>query len=83
MEKELSIICPCLNCWSMTQRMIESIKVSEPYDLIIVDNGSTDGTLENLKKIAGENNIPFEKIDGDTVSLSPEEKAKSENPPPR
>lgn len=80
-EKELSIICPVLNCFDLTKRMIESINVSEPYDLIIIDNGSTDGTSENLKKIAAENNIPFEEIDGDTVFLTPEEKLKSEEPP--
>jgi len=80
-EKELSIICPVLNCLDMTTRMIDSISVSEPYDLIIVDNGSTDGTLEAIKKIAEENNIPFEEIDGETVSLTPDEKKKSEDPP--
>jgi len=79
--KELSIICPVLNCFEMTKKMIESINVSEEYDLIIIDNGSTDGTLEKLKVIAENSNVPFEVIDGETISLTSEEKKKSEEAP--
>ena len=79
-KPELSIICPVLNCIEMTQKMINSIEVSEPFNLIIVDNGSSEDYESYLRKLAKENNVEFEFIDGDTVKLTEEEKAKSENP---
>jgi O-antigen biosynthesis protein len=47
-----SIIILTLNKWEKTQKCLESIRkyTSEHYELIIVDNGSTDGTVELLKK---------------------------------
>lgn len=47
----LSIVIPAFNCLSFTQQCIESIrKNTENYELIIIDNGSTDGTKEWLEK---------------------------------
>jgi len=79
-DPELSVIIPVLNCVDMTQRCIESIKCSEPYNLIVVDNGSIDNTEEYLRNLAKEKGIPFEYIDGDTVHLSEEERIKSQEP---
>jgi GT2 family glycosyltransferase len=49
----IDIIVLTYNHLDMTKRMIESIKTSHPYQLIVVDSGSTDGTVEYLKKNAG------------------------------
>lgn len=52
-QKELtSIIVIALNGLDYTKRCIESIRkyTNLPYELIVVDNGSTDGTLEYLKQ---------------------------------
>lgn len=77
---ELSVIIPCYNCLELTKRCIESIRCSEDFNLIIVDNGSTDGTEEYIKNLAKEKNIPFEEIDGSSVRLTLEEKIKAERP---
>ena len=79
MSTDLAIVIPCYNCFEeCTRKCLETIESSEDYNLIIVDNGSADGTFEKLKQIAADNNIPFEEIDGATVSLTPEEKEKSQ-----
>ena len=46
-----SIIILTLNKFDLTKSCIESIRrhTSEPYELIIVDNGSTDDTVEFLQ----------------------------------
>ncbi|SPF55825.1 Glycosyl transferase 2 family protein (fragment) [Candidatus Desulfosporosinus infrequens] len=46
-----SIIILNVNQLAVTQQCIESIRQNtpEPYELIVVDNGSTDGTVEYLK----------------------------------
>ena len=75
---ELSVVIPVLNCSALTKQCIESIRCNEDYIITIVDNGSTDDTYAMIKKLAEDNNIPLEEIDGETVFLSPEEKAKSE-----
>lgn len=47
----LSIITPVLNGSKFIQKNIESIqKLTIPYEHIIVDGGSTDGTLDYIKK---------------------------------
>jgi len=45
-KKELAIIIPVLNCLEFTKQMLPTIQTKEPYHLIIIDNGSTDGTKE-------------------------------------
>lgn len=50
-----SIIIVTHNQLSYTHQCIESIQLytDEPYELIFIDNGSTDGTPEYLKNISG------------------------------
>lgn len=47
----ISVIIPVFNQLSFTKRCLESIRdfTSLPYELIVVDNGSTDGTSAFLK----------------------------------
>lgn len=52
----VSIILLTWNQWHYTEKCLASIRrhTPEPYELIIVDNGSTDGTVEQLKVLATE-----------------------------
>ncbi|MDD5006369.1 MAG: glycosyltransferase [Candidatus Omnitrophica bacterium] len=45
-KSDLAIIMPVLNCLNYTKQMLPTIKTKHPYRLIIIDNGSTDGTKE-------------------------------------
>ena len=51
-KKKVSIIMLTFNQLNLTKQCLDSIKrnTQYPYELIIVDNGSSDGTLEYLKK---------------------------------
>ena len=65
MNSEILVIIVTFNGMAWLERCIESIlRQSEPCDIFVVDNGSTDGTVEWLRKrsipvIAGESNIGF------------------------
>ena len=50
MAKLTSIIIPTYNQLEYTRWCLDSIRyyTGEPYELIVVDNGSTDGTVEYL-----------------------------------
>jgi len=48
MEK-IGIIIPALNCLEYSKKTIDSIKTKSPYELIFIDNGSTDNTKKWLK----------------------------------
>ena len=50
-----SIIILCCNELEYTRQCLESVLrwTRPPYELILVDNGSTDGTLEYLRSIEG------------------------------
>lgn len=52
LHPRFSIIIPVLNKKEMTERCIKSIcdKTLTPHEIIVVDNGSTDGVAELLKK---------------------------------
>jgi GT2 family glycosyltransferase len=50
-EYPLAIICPVVNCVNYTKQFIKSIKTNLKYKLIIIDNGSNDGTLAYLLSI--------------------------------
>ena len=47
---ELAIIIPVLNCLDYTKAMLPTIKTKHPYKLILIDNGSTDGTWKFFVK---------------------------------
>ena len=56
-KPDFSIIIPVLNNLKFTQNCIESIKANSNdvnYEIIIIDNGSTDGTKEFLSSIQSE-----------------------------
>ncbi len=56
-QKDVSIIIPVFNRCDLTERCLESIARSEnhaSYEVIIVDNASTDGTAELLAEIDGD-----------------------------
>ncbi len=50
--KGVSIVIPTFNQWEYTKQTIESIEAFTDfsYEIIIIDNASTDNTIENLKK---------------------------------
>ncbi|MDY3268262.1 MAG: glycosyltransferase family 2 protein [Phocaeicola sp.] len=53
---KLSFIIPCYNAESFITRCIESININLSYEIIAIDDGSTDNTLNVLKDIASQNN---------------------------
>lgn len=53
---ELSIIIVNFNTKNLTLKCIESIKRNKPkssFEIIVMDNGSTDGSVDALKKLTG------------------------------
>lgn len=48
---DLAIILPVLNCFEFTKKMISTIKTGHPYRLIVIDNGSTDGTEAYFRQL--------------------------------
>lgn len=74
MKHQLSIVILCYNYLEYTKQCIDSVlrnTVNDSYELIIVNNGSTDGTTEylndiknkedNIKVIHNESNLGFSK----------------------
>ena len=53
-KSRTSIIIPCFNQLKYTKKCLESIEqyTTAPYELLLVDNGSTDPTREYLQKYA-------------------------------
>lgn len=49
MEHKIAIIMPALNCLEYSKKALSSINTSYPYQIIVIDNGSTDGTKEWLE----------------------------------
>lgn len=52
----VSVIVPCYNCQATIMRAVESVskQTRKPHELILVNDGSQDGTLRVLKKIQNE-----------------------------
>ncbi|WP_020476120.1 glycosyltransferase [Zavarzinella formosa] len=50
-----SVIIPCHNQLTYTRLCVESVlrSVNGPFELVLIDNGSTDGTLEYFESLAG------------------------------
>ena len=60
-EKQISIIVPCYNeedvvrdTWKRISAVMQN-KLAHPYEILFVNDGSRDGTLEILKELANEN----------------------------
>ena len=51
MKNDLAIIIPVLNCLSYSKLMIPTIKTKRPYNLILINNGSVDGTREYFNQL--------------------------------
>lgn len=50
----LAIVIPCLNLWHRyTKPCLDSLRITHPYRIILVDNGSTDETGEEAAKLVG------------------------------
>lgn len=49
MKEKIAIIIPAVNCLEYSKKTIESIKTEHEYEIIFINNGSTDGTLEWLQ----------------------------------
>ena len=76
---ELSIIIVNFNTKDITQACLNSIKKYAKgvvYEIILVDNGSTDGSIEAFKKysdvhvIANENNLGFAKANNQGIKIA-------------
>lgn len=50
----ISFIVPCYNVMKYVEKCIESITSSVPFEIICIDDGSTDDTAELLSKICAE-----------------------------
>jgi len=50
-KKELSIILPVLNCLNYTKGFLRTIKTGRRYGLILINNGSTDGTADYFSRL--------------------------------
>ena len=57
MKTDLAIIVPVLNCLDYTKQMIPTIKTKRPYNLILIDNGSTDGTRDYFHELAKDKRV--------------------------
>lgn len=62
-EIKISIIIPVFNEINTIEKVLEKVlRISVEKEIIIVDDGSTDGTRELLEKISSEGNYPMIKV---------------------
>lgn len=50
---KISIVIPVLNQWRFTEQILNDIplKIKSDYEIIVIDNGSTDETQKKLKEM--------------------------------
>lgn len=62
----LSIVCPTFNCVSTVRSLIDSVLLQscDSYELIILDGGSTDGTVEIIREYGNRINYISEPDNG-------------------
>jgi glycosyltransferase involved in cell wall biosynthesis len=65
MTPDVSVIIPTYNRCMMLLEAIDSVLAQsfELFELIVIDDGSTDGTAEDLARLAKTNRIQIERID--------------------
>lgn len=65
MEKSVTIVIPVLNRARVVERTLQSVEAQtfRPLRVILVDNGSTDGTLDILNRWKSEAETPMLRID--------------------
>ncbi len=54
-KTDLSIITPCYNCENTLEETVDSIYIQNltiPFEVVLVDDGSSDGTRELIKRLA-------------------------------
>jgi O-antigen biosynthesis protein len=56
-ENDLVIIIPLLNCLEYTRQMLLTIQTSYKFKLILINNGSTDGTGAYINKCGESSNV--------------------------
>jgi len=69
----VTVIIPSYNCKDLIGKTIESVKASDypnKIEIIVVDDGSTDGTREYLKKIKGIRLVLKERNEGKAEALN-------------
>jgi glycosyltransferase involved in cell wall biosynthesis len=62
---EISVIIPTYNRRAMLLEAVDSVLAQsfESFELIVIDDGSTDGTVENLARLDRTSRIEFDRID--------------------
>ncbi|MGI9540110.1 MAG: glycosyltransferase family 2 protein [Miltoncostaeaceae bacterium] len=53
MTVSTTVVIPCFNAWQYTEACLASLahRTPEPHDVVLVDNGSTDGTSERFASL--------------------------------
>jgi GT2 family glycosyltransferase len=62
-KKELSIILPVLNCLNYTKGFLRTIKTGRRYGLILINNGSTDGTADYFSHLGSRPDVFVKNFD--------------------
>ena len=57
----ISVVCPVYNSRSFVSETLDSVicQTVQPFELLIVDDGSVDGSAEFIEEYLGKNNIDF------------------------